>query len=111
MYKQLAVLVDDYEVAVRGDYQPPERMTRDYPGCDASFEVEAFTATRDGIVVTDFADLGGEGFIAEIEEAVLEAISQAEYDARCHEPEYDAFDRPITDADLARWEPDTGPHC
>lgn len=110
MNKQLTVWVGDYEVAVRGDYQPPERMTREYPGCDASFEVEAFTAIRDGIVVTDFADLGGDDFITEIEDAVLEKIADAEYQARYDEPEYDAFDRAITDAELSRWEPDTGPH-
>lgn len=110
MYKQMTVLVGDYEVAVKGDYQPPERMTRDYPGCDASFDVDAFTATRDGVTVTDFADLGGEDFIAEIEEAVLEKIAGQEYEAQFDQREYDAFDRPITDAELSRWEPDTGPH-
>ena len=53
MNKQMTVWVGDYEVAVRGDYQPPERMTREYPGCDASFEVDGFTATLDGQVITD----------------------------------------------------------
>lgn len=110
MNKQMTVWVGDYEVAVRGDYQPPERMTREYPGCDASFEVDGFTATLDGQVITDQSTLP-EDFVADIEDAVLSKIADQEYEDMHDLPEYDAFDRPITDADLARWEPDTGPHC
>lgn len=36
---------DGFDLVVRGDYQPFERQTRDYPGCPADFDVtEVFLA-------------------------------------------------------------------
>lgn len=120
MNKTLTVNVAGYDVRVTGDFQPEERMTREYPGCPASFDYESFSYTDDtGKTVQHDTDGDidlqlHDQIIAGIEEAVLEAISDAEYAARCEANERDYDDhlaeRAFTDAELSRWEPDTGPH-
>lgn len=117
MHKRLTVNVAGYDVTVSGDFQPAERQTREYPGCNASFEFEWFSFVDDDDRTIYFTDTDHEmvGRISEeIEEAVLEAISDAEYAARCEADERDYDDhlaeRAFTDAELSRWEPDTGPH-
>ena len=116
MNKRLTVNVAGYDVTVHGDYQAAEQQTREYPGCSASFDFEffSFVDDEDRTVYSTDTDHEMVGRISEeIEDAVLEAISDAEYAARCDydEREHDDYlANRITDADLARWEPDTGPH-
>jgi hypothetical protein len=63
------VKLDGITYQVRGWYQPKERQTNDYPGCDASLEIsEVFVGNDDQDVIEHLS----EDVVSRLEEKALE---------------------------------------
>jgi hypothetical protein len=66
----------DVPVVIEYDYQPPERCTRDYPGCDAEVTIIEITDANGNAVILS------ESYIAILEEEILEDETQNAIDER-----------------------------
>ncbi len=67
------------DLVIEFDYQPAERMTRDYPGCDA--EVDVVSVMANGIDILEWiSDVSLEFFVEKCFESVAEAKENDEYD-------------------------------
>lgn len=53
---EVAIKFDGFDIVVRGDYQPPERSTRDYPGYPADFDVTEVYLVDSAIDVSELFD-------------------------------------------------------
>lgn len=53
---ELCLNFDGFDLVVRGDYQPSERSTRDYPGCPTDFDVTEVYLVDSAIDVSDLFD-------------------------------------------------------
>lgn len=53
---EMSLQFDGFDLVVRGDYQPCERMSSSYPGCRADFDVTAVYLVDSAIDVSELFD-------------------------------------------------------
>lgn len=76
---------DVVDVEVEFDFQPEERMTRDYPGCPAYIEI--ISVIRGGVDITAFID---ETEIQQIEQRIWDILNDEAYADQAEEA-YDHY--------------------
>ena len=81
---------DTGDLVIEFDYQPAERQTRDYPGCDADVEITAVYAN--GQDISYWVEAHMDFFREKCFESVAQAIEDDEYD-RGEERYYAELDR------------------
>lgn len=89
------VSANGYDFEVDFDYQPAERMTRDYPGCSESVEINE-VMDSDGDMVKEYA-------FELLENALLQACLDAVHDdaERISDAQIEAADRLVRERRLS----------